>query len=144
MNILKISATLLLTLLIAVSNSFGQTKQLSITVKNIGEVKGNLLVYVYNKKEDFPKDGKFYKHFVFPVTGQETTIILKDLPVQEYAINIVHDADSNGECNRTKIGFPTERIGFSNNIKPKMKVPSFDSAKIPKEATKISVELYEF
>lgn len=144
MHLLKIITTLLLTIMLSFSNSFGQTKNLSISVKNIGEVKGDLLVYVYDKKENFPKEGKFYKHFKFPVTAQEMTITLKDLLVQEYAINIVHDADSNGECNRTKIGFPIERIGFSNNIKPKMKVPSFESAKIPKDATKISIELYEF
>lgn len=144
MNFFKIIITLLLTVMISFSNSFGQTKNLSVTVKNIGEIKGDLLVYLYDKKENFPKEGKYYKYFKFPVTAQEMTITLKDLPVQEYAINIVHDVDGNGECNRTKIGFRTERIGFSNSIKPKMKVPSFESAKISKDATRISIELYEF
>lgn len=144
---MKLSKTIaLLCFMSAFSISFGQAqmKNLTITVQNIGEVKGDLLIYLYDKKENFPKDGKYYKVYKFAVTGKEQTVVLKDLPVQEYALNIVHDADGNGKCNQTKIGFPTERIGFSNNIKPKMRVPSFDSAKIGKEVTKISVELYEF
>lgn len=144
MKTLKVATTLFLFAVFSIATVFGQTKDLSITVKNIGEVKGDILVYIYDKKENFPKEGKFYKLLKFPVKSIEMPITIKDLPVQDYAINLVHDLDSNGECNRTRIGFPIERIGFSNNIKPKMKIPSFESAKIAKEVTNISIELYEF
>jgi len=144
MKLLKIFPALLFMILIFGENSFGQTKQIGITVKDIDEVKGQLIAFIYNKEELFPKEGKYYKMLKFPVTGKETVITIKDLPVQDYAIFICHDSDNNGKCNQNWVGIPSEKIAFSNNVKPKMKAPSFKEARIPAEKNNIVINLYYY
>lgn len=126
-----------------ISTSLGQTKNLNIAVTGIEDIEGQIIVLVFDKAENFPKDQKLAKLFKFPVTGKEMNLLLKSLPVQDCAIFIYHDKDNNGKCNQNFIGMPTERIGFSNNIRPKLKAPKFEEAKVTAEKTKITIELYK-
>lgn len=144
MNTFKIIPLLLCSILLSSLTSFGQTRNVDLTVRGIEEIEGQLVVLVFEKKEDFPKDQKLARNFKFPVTKKEMTVSLKGLPAQDCAIMIYHDKDNNHKCNRNFIGIPTEKIGFSNNIRPKTKVPKFDDARVPAGVTKITVELYKF
>lgn len=123
--------------------AFGQTKNLDISVKGIEDIQGEMVVLVFDNPDNFPKDQKLAKIYKFRVTGKEMTLSVKGIPDQDVAIFIYHDKDSNGKCNQNFIGMPTERIGFSNNIRPKLKAPKFEEAKVSKETTKISIEIYK-
>ena len=140
---MKIILTILIIVMSFTSNAFGQTKKLDIVIKGIEEVQGQVIVLVFNKKEHFPNDQKLAKRFKFPVIGKEMTVSV-NLLVEDCAIFVYHDKDNNEKCNQNKLGMPKEKIAFSNNVKPKLKAPSFESAKVDKDATKISVELYDF
>jgi uncharacterized protein (DUF2141 family) len=47
-----------------------------------------------------------------------------------YALGVYHDANANRRFDRTMIGLPAEDFGFSNNPKPFLGMPNFDSVRV--------------
>ncbi len=92
-----------------------QTAILSVTVDGLRNNKGVVQFSLYNKKGSIPDE-----HFTQYLSQQAETIknkssstVFKNLPIGQYAINILHDENNDGKINK---GFmlPTEGIGFSN------------------------------
>jgi uncharacterized protein (DUF2141 family) len=48
----------------------------------------------------------------------------------QYAVAAFHDADSDGELDRSAVGVPTERYGFSNDARGRFGPPSFGDAAV--------------
>ena len=53
------------------------------------------------------------------------------IPEIRLAITAFHDANENGELDKSAIGIPTEKYGFSKNPAPGFGPPSFDQTAIP-------------
>lgn len=103
---------------------------LTITIPNINGNAGEIIFGVYNNRENFPKVGKEYRVVRFPANTAGSTFKIKDLKPGEYAVGIYHDVNTDGVCNLNFIGIPKEGYGFSNNIKPVIKAPTFEECKI--------------
>ena len=103
--------------------------ELVIQVSNIKEVKGDIVVSLYNKADDFPKSGRFCKKVSFPIKGKTVTCRLKGIAKGEYAIAIYHDINSDSKFNQNFIGLPLEAYGFSKNARPKFSAPDYDEVK---------------
>lgn len=58
-------------------------------------------------------------------------IALADIAPGDYAFVAYYDANGDGRLNRSAIGKPKEPVAFSNNIRPKMRRPRFEEAKVP-------------
>ena len=122
--------------------TYSQTYTLTVTVTNFNQLEGNIIVSVFNKSEDFPKEGKHYQDNTSKVNNYSKTIIFKNLPVGDYAVAILHDRNSDGKCNKNLFGIPKEGYGFSNNCKPILSAPSFKCTKINLSSNKtIKIEL---
>ncbi len=122
--------------------AYSQTFNLSITVKNIEKVKGNIIISVYNKPEKFLQKDEAFKTLSVKVGKTTETCVFKDLPKGEYAIALFHDKNSDGKCNRNFLGIPKEGYGFSKNIKPSISAPIFEDCKIELNKNKtITIEL---
>jgi uncharacterized protein (DUF2141 family) len=93
-------------------------------------------VGIYNVPEKFPKEGEQYKVLYLPVTSATVTQSIM-LPPGNYAIALMHDEDADGECDMNFLGIPTEKYGFSNNVKPVLSAPSFEDAKFELKADKV-------
>lgn len=52
-------------------------------------------------------------------------------PSSAVAFAGVHDANLNGELDRDAIGIPQEGYAFSNDVRPSLGPPSFESAMLP-------------
>jgi len=50
-------------------------------------------------------------------------------PTDAYAVMVYHDADSDGDLDRSPQGMPLEGYGFSNDAPTKFAFPSFDSVR---------------
>jgi uncharacterized protein (DUF2141 family) len=50
------------------------------------------------------------------------------VPPGRYAFAFAHDEDRDGEFDRDFLGIPQEGYGFSNDVRPRMSLPSFQSA----------------
>ncbi len=107
-----------------------QNTEVTLTIKNIKTIRGNIVIGVFDSKKTFLKKGKEFKTYTLKVTKNEESIVLTGLPDGDYAISIFHDVNSDNKCNTNIIGIPTEPYGFSNNFKPKLFKPSFNDCKI--------------
>lgn len=133
MNRVKIKIvylSLLLALLSSISSADGYT--IKVSVDNLRDAKGVVQFALYNKDGTIPdeKYQKQYRKHVEKISDNRAETIFTGLPKGRYAINILHDENSNGKIDK---GFllPTEGIGFSNydsisiTNKPNFKKASF-------------------
>jgi uncharacterized protein (DUF2141 family) len=101
---------------------------LQITIKNIKETRGHLMVGLFDNEESFPKTAAVGQ--VVAVTADSALVVFSDLRSASYAISVVHDANSNGKLDTNFLGIPKEGFAFGNNAMGAFGPPSFKSAQI--------------
>lgn len=114
----------LFTSLISIENP-----KLTVNISNVPSLKGEIIIGVFNKEQNFLKDGAAIKTYTLKINEMSETIVIEDLPRGDYAISIYHDENSDSECNLNFMGIPKEAYGFSNNFKPKFSAPEFKNCK---------------
>ena len=118
------------------------TTDISVTIPNIKEVKGEIVIAIYDQTEKFPKIGETYRTARFKVCSANDTYTIKNVKQGECALAIYHDENSDGICNSNLFGIPKEGYGFSNNVKPIFSAPPYEACKIQiPENSSISVKL---
>jgi uncharacterized protein (DUF2141 family) len=113
---------------------------LTIHIDDVKAGGGPVMVAIYHSADAFLKApvGNASR-----AAGNAGAIVLKDLPVGEYAFAVFHDANSNGKMDRNLFGIPTEDYAFSNNALGKMGPPSFAQARftLPADGASLRVSL---
>ena len=102
---------------------------LNIKVEAIRSDKGQILVGLYTKAADWPREGGEYRQMRAKASTRGSSIVFKDLPPGEYAVALLHDENNDEKMNFNLLGIPKEGYGFSRNAKPGLKAPSFDKVK---------------
>lgn len=107
-------------------SAFGQnTHNLTLEVKSIKKVVGNISICIVTEKGDFLERCKIGRNV--PIESKDFFVVFEDLPADSYAISIFHDEDSNGKLNMGKlVPIPTEKYGFSNNPSSAFGPPTFE------------------
>lgn len=90
----------------------------------------------------------------FPIRGASQTVHAAiadgssrcrfgDLPAGQYAVAVLHDTNVNGKLDKNFLGFPTEGLAFSQNVRPRIGVPSFSSAafKLGPEGARLALRM---
>ena len=106
------------------------TYSLTVAVKNLRNSNGVLQVALYNKDKTIPDDDfeKYFKMAKGEINHNASSITFKNLPAGKYAVNILHDENSNGKMDKGFI-FPIEGVGFSNFQSVGLtNIPSFSKA----------------
>ena len=106
---------------------------LTVEVKNLRNSNGVVQFVLYNNPDAFPDEHykKYYRKLTAKIVNGVAEVTFENLPIGKYAINILHDEDSNGMIKKGII-LPKEGIGFSNyqsiNIlnQPNFRKASFD------------------
>lgn len=116
----------------AISSPPQQIFKLRIKIENLKNSKGKLIVLIYNKDGTIPDKtfSKYYKKKIISIKNMTGYVEFDNLPEGRYAVNIIHDENSNGKLDK---GFllPKEGFGLSNfdkvNLfhKPNFKQASF-------------------
>ena len=119
--------------LVFLVSAFAVDSDLTVTITNIKDVRGDIVVGIFDKKESFPNVGQQFKQVKFAVNADVVSGIISGLPDGEYGIAIFHDKNGDGVCDTNILGIPKEGFGFSNNIKPKFRAPSFKDVKFTKQ-----------
>lgn len=117
---------------------------LTVEAENLRNSKGIVQFALYNKEGSIPDQHfeKYYKIGKAEIIDGKAVYTFNDLPEGRYAINILHDENSNGKLDKG-LFLPKEGIGFSNyqsiglSNKPKFSKASFEL----KENKKIVVKL---
>ncbi|MDH6355933.1 uncharacterized protein (DUF2141 family) [Dysgonomonas sp. PH5-45] len=125
--------------LMALSSLNAQNK-LTVNVNGAeDDVKGRIFISVCNSPQSFMKMGVYNK--IVEVKATKTTISFDDVPNGEYAVMLFKDDNDNNTIDLGEYGIPTEKYGFSNNIKP-TGIPTFDACKFEvNENTTIDINL---
>lgn len=110
------------------------TATLRVTVTNIADNKGNLLVTVYSNADGFPmKPEKALIRKVIDLSSSQSSQKQLDFTLEaagDYAVAAVHDKNADKKLSLSLIGIPNEPTGVSNNAKGKMGPPSFKDARL--------------
>ncbi len=102
---------------------------LLVKVSNLSEVEGNLMVAVFTNEKEFPDADYALQQLVYRVSGNTTTIKIKNLVVgTKYALAVYHDKNGNQKLDKNFLGIPTERYGFSKNARGMFGPPPFKDA----------------
>lgn len=110
----------------------GDVASLRVTVENLKNRKGQVVVAVFASKADYLK--RPVEEAMLEIREDltaETTF--GDLPAGTYAIAVYHDKNGNGDLD-TFLAIPREDYGFSNDARSLVGPPSFKSAAVELEA----------
>ncbi len=121
--------------------SISAAMELEISAVGLRNTKGNILVVLYRDAETFLKKD-FFRYLVIPASGQPPTGVIREIPEGEYAIAILHDENNNNKMDK-RFFMPREGFGFSNNVKVRVRAPSFGDTKftVNSERTRLEIEL---
>lgn len=129
-DILK--AFLLILLLSSLNSGKEVTFSLTVEVDELRNSDGTVQFALYNRADAFPDE--HFKKYLKVLTGKiingSSSVTFENLPEGKYAINVLHDENTDGRINKGLI-FPKEGIGFSNyEFLGFSNRPSFDKASI--------------
>ncbi len=110
----SIFMVLALTIVATVASAAGQKAELKITIDNIRNNKGHILVSVFSDNGAYYKDTKHAAALLKLTSNQAREFIVTDLAPGNYAIAVIHDENDNGKLD-TFAGIPREGYGFSNS-----------------------------
>ncbi|MBE0664118.1 MAG: DUF2141 domain-containing protein [Bacteroidales bacterium] len=127
---LKILTILLLaSYFTASSEVYYQGNNLALTISNIRNDKGQILISVFNQPEGFPSDStKAYRTFQIEAQAPSVSIIIEGMNPGDYAIAVVHDENCNLKLDYNLVGAPVE--GYAASVANKrFSAPKFASSK---------------
>lgn len=109
---------------------------LRVTVKGINSSKGLIEFALYKNADVFTQAGKTHRLARVNAQKGEVSFVFSDLESGKYAIVVYHDENQNKICDKNFFGIPTEAYAFSNNVRPKLTVPSFDDCSVQLQQNK--------
>jgi uncharacterized protein (DUF2141 family) len=102
---------------------------MSITIRGISELKGNLMLAIFDKSDGFGNEDYAYEKMVIKVDSKDQEIEISNLITgKKYAIALYHDVNCNQRLDKNILGMPLEKYGFSNDVRSTFGPPSFESA----------------
>ena len=99
-----------------------------VSVQNVTNPNGTMVLTVYANKKDWLKRGFLQEKIA--VDGQSEIAFTINLPAGDYAFHAYQDLDDNGEMKSNFIGIPKEPTAVSNNAKGRFGPPKFKDAVI--------------
>jgi uncharacterized protein (DUF2141 family) len=102
---------------------------LTVTISNLHNDKGHVLVSLFKGSDGFPGDAaKAFRKAKLTISNKTTSVSFPGLPSGTYAVAILHDENDDQEMNTNMLGIPREGYGFSNNETGLLGPPSFSKA----------------
>ncbi len=115
--------TLILTALLLAAGTLSAQHKLTVTVSGMNNLKGQLLVAVYD-------EAGFLKKYTYGkmagVDAETMQVVIDSVASGVYAISAFQDENGNNRLDTGAFGIPTEPCAFSNNAKGYYGPPKFD------------------
>jgi uncharacterized protein (DUF2141 family) len=104
--------------------------RIDLTITNIRNNKGNIIISIYKSENDFEKRTFYKKIYISKTKLKNGTLKYKfNLPPHIYGIAIVDDENCNKKIDGNFFGIPKEGFGFSNYYHTSLSMPKFPSFK---------------
>lgn len=109
--------------LAVISGATAQTQDLKITVTNIRNDRGFVLMALHKPGKNFIGE----RFMSVKLTAQKGQVagVFSNVPPGTYAVSVIHDANGDMKFNKNFFGKPVEGLGFSNNAVVKSVPPDF-------------------
>lgn len=127
-----VRTTALAFILVATAAATASAADLTVTVKDVRDAKGSVLISIYDSQANFLKPPLAkWKQKVKSSEG-EVTFVFHDVPAGTYAATSFQDEDDSGKLKTNSLGVPIEGYGFSRDAQgaggpPKFAEAAFDS-----------------
>jgi uncharacterized protein (DUF2141 family) len=123
-----------------------QAVEFSITIENIASADGSLMIAVGGKESFEAAEGHATQpkpmQIIVPARAGSVRVTTDALPAGEYAVQVFHDVNGNGELDANFVGMPKEPWGFSNNARGNFGPPTFADTKVDVSSdTAISIRI---
>ncbi len=103
------------------------------------EERGSVRLTVYDDEQSFLEEAAT-KHFATLDEDGVAIMRLGAIEPGEYAFVVYYDENGDGKLNRGKLlGKPKEPLAFSNGVRPKLRRPKFEEAKVDVEPGSVVV-----
>ena len=98
----------------------------TVTIQSPSVKTGMLWIAFYKDAKDFKDMNKAcYAKKVAVQSFQKKEVVFENIAKGSYAIAIFLDENADGKLNFNLLGIPKELFGFSNNVYPKFRSPTF-------------------
>ena len=102
---------------------------ISVEVQNIKESSGQIGCALFDEADGFPMEASYVAQQWREADKKGVTCIFDSISEGIYAVSVSHDMNGNKETDTNLFGIPKEDWGVTNNVRPKMRAPTFDEAK---------------
>lgn len=115
---------------------------LTVDVSDIGDARGHLLLVVEASADGWNGREVEAAKARIAVAADTVRHRFEGLPAGDYAVQVLHDANDNGEMDKNFLGIPSEGYGFSNNPRV-MRRATFEEARfdLPAGGATIAIRL---
>lgn len=114
---------------LAVPESLAGEAALVVEVTGVRTADGVIRIALYDGPGLFLKQDVAKR--IVPAVAGTTVVRLDGLAPGTYAIAAYHDENGNGKFDKTMIGLPLEGYAFSNEARPFLGPPAFETAAFP-------------
>jgi uncharacterized protein (DUF2141 family) len=105
-----------------------QASDLLVNVSGVSSASGEVGCALYSKPTGFPMDSSRAKVVWQPAQRGSLVCRFDGLPAGRYAVAVAHDLNGNHKTDTKMFGIPTEDWGVSNNVRHRLRPPTFDEA----------------
>ena len=106
--------------------------RIEATVAGVSNAQGLVGCALFSSRTGFPLDPKKHAQSTVrvPAVGGVANCVFAAVAPGEYAVAVVHDTNGNEVADTNLLGMPTEGVGVSNNVMPRMSAPTFEAARV--------------
>lgn len=116
---------------------------LIVSVDGFPDDEGRAGVAVWSGARGFPED---IEHAIattyVAIVGSAAEARFGPFPPGVYAVTVYHDRDGDETFDKNWLGVPREAWGVSNNVRPRLRAPRFDEARLDLEAGEHDVRIH--
>lgn len=108
-------------------HSGGASHVVTFVVRGLRSDRGRVLGGLFDRPERWVREGQAVATCRTSIRAGHARCAMR-VPGGRYAFAFAHDEDDNGQLNRDFFGIPSEGYGFSNDVRPALSLPSWQSA----------------
>jgi len=136
------ASTLALAALLAAPacSSPASTGSVVIRIDNVASARGTLMIALCDRASFMKRSCPIRARV--PARRGTVSVRLAKVPAGQWAVEVFHDENANGQLDRNGLGIPVEGVGFSRDARGQYGPPAFDQAAVLiNGATTIAVPL---
>ncbi|MDQ3031936.1 MAG: DUF2141 domain-containing protein [Myxococcota bacterium] len=102
-------------------------RSVTFVVRNLRNDSGRVMGALFDRPERWVREGEEIAACRTGIRGRQARCTMQ-VPPGRYAFAFAHDEDGDGQFDRDFLGIPSEGYGFSNDVRPSLSLPSWQSA----------------